>query len=548
MLQRFTNIISKTTIPQFLMVWLVVNLLQAACTQLSPDEAYYYCYSTKLAWGYFDHPPMIALFVWCGKWLGGAIGVRLFTVLAQVFSLFVLWRVVNDATKKTIFILVSSSLLLFQFFGFIATPDSPLLLFTSLFLFTYKQFLSKANVITATWLGVCMACMMYSKYHAGLFIVILLVSNLQLLKNKFAWLAVAIAVLLFAPHILWQWHNNFPSFKYHLEDRAENFKWQNVPEYLGNILLVYNILLLPIVFKTIPTHFKNNTFEKTLKYIVVGFVGFFLLATYRGHVQPQWTIIVAPCLIILLCNNIKKEQFKWVTIAAMFNIIIALIARLIMVSNVLPMANNFSDGAQSAAIIKSKANGLPVMFCNSYQLAANYNFYGKPNILHCTRNYYGRANQWQIWPNEMDFDNKKILVVSGDAFTNSDSLIINKNKKIILHTKIIDYIATENITIAVKGGAKDIKHLSITNPYHSNYEMGDSTRLVLCMMEIDAEGHNNNLRHVSLPKFICGANSITNIDCIIENKDLKKETHAIKYYLKLDDALERPSGPLFKVK
>ena len=38
----------------------ILNLLQAGFTTLNNDEAYYWMYSKFLAWGYFDHPPMIA--------------------------------------------------------------------------------------------------------------------------------------------------------------------------------------------------------------------------------------------------------------------------------------------------------------------------------------------------------------------------------------------------------------------------------------------------------------------------------------------------------
>ena len=51
----------------FLLGWLLVNLLQAGLTELDPDEAYYFMYSRDLAWGYFDHPPVIALMIRLGR-------------------------------------------------------------------------------------------------------------------------------------------------------------------------------------------------------------------------------------------------------------------------------------------------------------------------------------------------------------------------------------------------------------------------------------------------------------------------------------------------
>ena len=50
----------------FLAIWLVINLIQSYFTELAHDEAYYWMYSKYLSWGYFDHPPMIALIIKIG--------------------------------------------------------------------------------------------------------------------------------------------------------------------------------------------------------------------------------------------------------------------------------------------------------------------------------------------------------------------------------------------------------------------------------------------------------------------------------------------------
>lgn len=47
-------------------VLLLLGFLQAATTELFDDEAYYWVYAQFLDWGYFDHPPMIALLVKMG--------------------------------------------------------------------------------------------------------------------------------------------------------------------------------------------------------------------------------------------------------------------------------------------------------------------------------------------------------------------------------------------------------------------------------------------------------------------------------------------------
>ena len=60
---------------------------------------------------------------------------------------------------------------------------------------------------------------MYSKYHAVLVIVFVLLSNLKLLQNKYAWYAVIVALVCYTPHFYWLYENNLVSIKYHLYER-----------------------------------------------------------------------------------------------------------------------------------------------------------------------------------------------------------------------------------------------------------------------------------------------------------------------------------------
>ena len=62
----------------------LVRLAMAAAVPLVPDEAYYWEWSRRLAWGYFDHPPAIALLIRAGTAVFGntPLGVRVGSILA----------------------------------------------------------------------------------------------------------------------------------------------------------------------------------------------------------------------------------------------------------------------------------------------------------------------------------------------------------------------------------------------------------------------------------------------------------------------------------
>ena len=67
-----------------LFAWGLLNLLQANFMDITEDEAYYWMYSRILDWGYFDHPPMIALMIFLGRQLfEGELGVRVLTEIGR---------------------------------------------------------------------------------------------------------------------------------------------------------------------------------------------------------------------------------------------------------------------------------------------------------------------------------------------------------------------------------------------------------------------------------------------------------------------------------
>jgi 4-amino-4-deoxy-L-arabinose transferase-like glycosyltransferase len=156
--------------------WFLINVIQSLFTEIGNDEAYYWVYSQYPDWGYFDHPPMIALVIKIGTLLAGntLIGVRLVVMILQLVYLFVLYKLseLKETRENVIlFFLVSLSVVMLQAYGFVATPDSVLLFFTVLFLWSYRYYLkSDYSLKGALLMALFMAGLMYSKYHGALVI------------------------------------------------------------------------------------------------------------------------------------------------------------------------------------------------------------------------------------------------------------------------------------------------------------------------------------------------------------------------------------------
>src|SRR6201996_5988460 len=220
----FSKKTTNAAIWYFLLFWTILNTIQACTLEIHADEAYYWLYSRFLDWGYFDHPPMVAVFIRIGDSIvHSELGLRLMTIVSSTLSLYILWLILKKyAVEEMWFILVGSGIFIFHQYGFTTTPDAPLFLFTVLFYYIYQKYIDEDKLQWALWLGVVIACLLYSKYHGILLVGFTVLSNLKLLKRGSFWAIVVLSVVLYIPHILWQVGHGYPSVNYHLFEQSSD--------------------------------------------------------------------------------------------------------------------------------------------------------------------------------------------------------------------------------------------------------------------------------------------------------------------------------------
>ncbi|MFH0843193.1 MAG: glycosyltransferase family 39 protein [Bacteroidota bacterium] len=404
----------------FLAIWGMLSLVQSFFTPLHNDEAYYWMYSQYPAWGYYDHPPMIALMIGAGYLLlHNELGVRLIVVLSHLATLFIVWMMIGKEIKAKpgnvlIMICIIAILPVINIYSFLATPDPPLLFFTAVFLLFYKKFLKNESWLNSLFLGFAMAGLMYSKYHGALLIIIVIMSNLKLFRNPRFYIAVMFSLILFLPHILWQISNDFPSLKYHLAERVSGFDAVNIPEYLLNQILIHNPLILPLFLYLIIKSKPGEAFNKGLKYSVIGVFAFFFIASFRYHIEPQWTAIVTIPMVILIFNDNRiYSMSKFLRTAFIVLIPLFLFARSTLAVDFLPISflkKEFHDNPARMKAISELAEDKPVVFTNSYQDPSLYSFYtGK--FAHSLNNKNYRRTQYDLWPFEEKIHGKEVIYI-----------------------------------------------------------------------------------------------------------------------------------------
>jgi hypothetical protein len=394
--------------------WLLLALAQAASTELIADEAYYWVYSRFPAWGYFDHPPMIAFLIKSGYAIfHNELGVRLICALLSTFTILIT-ESLTERKNPFLFYTIVLSIGVLQIAGFLAVPDTPLLFFTALFFYTYRSFIKNTNWKNILLLAIAISLLFYTKYHGLLIVHFTFLSNIKLFIRWQTWLVGFFALMLYAPHLLWQWDHDWVSFRYHLfESNVSGYRFSYTTDYLlGQILLagpLAGFILLPAAYM-----YKAKTqIEKALKFTLIGIYLIFLVSSFRGKVEVNWTM---PAMIplIVLSHQFLIDKISWIRplkIVAFVSLLLIIAVRIYLVVDIGP-ANSVKGRFQNKAWAKTiaeKTGDIPVVFYNSYQRASLFWFYsGKPS--HSHNSYSDRKSNYNFWPTESNLLGKKVFI------------------------------------------------------------------------------------------------------------------------------------------
>ena len=422
-----------------ILILFVINLLQAFFTPISEDEAYYWLWSQQLDWGYFDHPPMVAWWISIGyEFFQNELGVRMLTVFFNSFSVYFLWKILHPITQNQIklFFGIIGSLLVFQVFGFLTTPDAPLLFFTIFYLFSLKKFLEDNSNKASLLLAISLAGLMYSKYHG---ILLILFSLLPIFKiwwrNPKFYLVVLGSLILYLPHFIWLFQNDFIPVRYHFLERSadEHFEFRKLFNYLGIYFLGAAPFLSYFIWKSIVELKSKNPFEKSIFWLCILPGIFFFFSIFKDNVQPQWLLIsFIPTGLMIYFRYRNQENLKWIWNLSWIGIFVVLVLRILLV---LPGISPFEKNQNFAESVENFTPERAVF--EKYQEASVYKFYNPERTVAVHRTLGNRKSQFTLWNVEEALFGKEVTYIS-PWVKSEDSFVGFKNRDYFLK-KIPDY-------------------------------------------------------------------------------------------------------------
>lgn len=192
------------------------------------DEFYYLACADHLAWGYVDHPPfsIAVLAAWRAVFGDSIVALRVLPSLAAA-AIVLLTSGLADALGGEGFarILAAVAVLaaptVFGITGFYSMNAFDFIFWLVAAHLLARLASSGAGAPTRLWtvLGVVLGLGLLNKVSvlalgAGLAAALVLTPLRSHLATRGPWIAASIALLLFAPHVLWQAHNDWPTVEF----------------------------------------------------------------------------------------------------------------------------------------------------------------------------------------------------------------------------------------------------------------------------------------------------------------------------------------------
>lgn len=429
----------------------IIRLALAAVIPLFPDETYYWDWSRHLAAGYFDHPPALALLIRTGTSIFGdtALGVRFGAILAgAIASLAVVvtsWRLGDDpgmdqdatsmsgntitgaledpGVRAALLMLVIPAALV----GFVmATPDAPLLAAIALTLAALERAIASPRRSTAAlgwWCaaGVTLGIAFCSKYTAvlipfGVFVALLSRKDLRVrLAEPGPYLATVIALLVFAPTLVWNAHNGWISFTFQLHHGLGHVGGSIMGRELALIggqlgLISPVIAVMAVIAVARALRGIADVRRYLLAVVATTVVVFFTVSALRRPVEPNWPVpALVAALPLLATMSLRGRARAWLIGGGAFGAVCVAIVAAQAIVRIIPISPrrdpiskaygwpDLAHAVQRAASNQPRCSAT-LIAADRYQDASElaFNVAGHPRVF--ALNLGGRANQYDLWP------------------------------------------------------------------------------------------------------------------------------------------------------
>ncbi len=311
------------------LVLLAMQAFAASRLELTFDEAYYTLWSRALAFGYLDHPPMVAFFIRASTALFGdsELGVRALT-LALTGALpaliaWIAWRLFRSAENAAFAALMWIAAPLVIAGAVFVTPDAPLVLFWTLGTAALVELWRTGRARWLFAMGLMLGLMLLSKFTAAFFaagvgLAFLMTPSLRRwLRSPALWAALALAAAIFSPFVFWNAEHGWATFlKQGGRAAADSF----APYFVVEFVVAQSLLMNPLAFAALIAAIVGVSWRKRAapgsadegRRLLIGTIApaaaYFLVHALHDRVQGNWLAPLFPASALLAGDWVARAR------------------------------------------------------------------------------------------------------------------------------------------------------------------------------------------------------------------------------------------------
>ena len=299
---------------------------------LAPDETYYWEWSRRPAWGYYDQGPMIAWWIRAGcivfgeTQLGIRVPIILASALTQVF-IFLLAKELAGFRIAIVALLLSGITPMALAGGFIATYDPLVAMFWGAGLFFAFQAVTYGSRTAWFAFGICFGLGMLTKHTMALLapclgLFFLHHAHRRWLRRPEPYLALAVGISVYLPNLMWQAQHEWITFG-HLFNLTGKGTDHAFPRRFGDFVGSQVGLITPLLFLgfiaalvwALRTRHEEEGDRRWFLFCVSAPVlALFILMTVKSKVQANWAVTgwVAPPVLFAMWlsqGGIRARRF-----------------------------------------------------------------------------------------------------------------------------------------------------------------------------------------------------------------------------------------------
>lgn len=316
-------------------VLIILRAVMAAVLPLSADEAYYWLWSKRLAFGYYDHPPMIAWLIRAGTSLFGdtVLGVRFAGIVLSLPASWLVWQsaglILKDAKRAALAALLFNLTLMVSVEMLAATPDMPSVVFAAAFVFFLAKVQQSGDGRWWLAVGIAGGLGLLSKYSAlflglgTLFWLIVDARHRKWLMTVWPYLGAALALLIVTPHLIWQAQHQWMTFAFQFGRVGGGaFTLRFIGEFLAAQVglatpLIFLLMVIGLWRATRRGDAKTGSDRLLLAVLTWTAIAYFLQHALHDRIQGNWPCFLYPALAILAADAFRTEgKSRWLSFAA----------------------------------------------------------------------------------------------------------------------------------------------------------------------------------------------------------------------------------------